>query len=85
MTNFQDALDHCQLSDMGFSGPRFTWSNRKTDYMFTKESLDRAVANTQFALRFPQLTVRGGIGCKEFGPCPSICGLTSSFFKSEEN
>jgi len=57
MTNFQDALDHCQLSDMGFSGPRFTWSNRKTDYMFTKESLDRAVANNQFALRFPQLTV----------------------------
>jgi len=36
MTDFQNALDHCHLSDMGFFGPRFTWSNRRNDSMLLK-------------------------------------------------
>ncbi|XP_062161961.1 uncharacterized protein LOC133868989 [Alnus glutinosa] len=57
MLDFQKALGHCHLSNMGFCGPQFTWSNRRGDYMFTKERLDRGVANNSFASRFPQLSV----------------------------
>jgi hypothetical protein len=57
MLDFQKALGHCHLSDMGFCGPKFMWSNRRGDYMFTKERLDRGVANNSFASRFPQPSV----------------------------
>lgn len=26
---FQECLDICRMIDIGFSGPRFTWSNRR--------------------------------------------------------
>jgi hypothetical protein len=43
---FRDALGECQLSDLGFQGPKFRWSNRRDYDMFTTERLDRAVANS---------------------------------------
>jgi hypothetical protein len=42
MDGFRNALDECQLGDLGYNGPRFMWSNRRNDAMFTKERLDRA-------------------------------------------
>jgi hypothetical protein len=42
---------------MGFSGSRYTWSNKQHDVFFTKERLDRVVANSKFASLFPQLIV----------------------------
>ncbi|KAK2662046.1 hypothetical protein Ddye_000620 [Dipteronia dyeriana] len=29
MTNFREALDDCELKDMGFVGPKYTWSNKR--------------------------------------------------------
>jgi hypothetical protein len=29
MVDFRTALNHCHLNNMGFSGPKFTWSNRR--------------------------------------------------------
>jgi hypothetical protein len=46
MDNFQEALDLCQLSDLGYSRPKFTWCNHRHGAQFTKERLDRAVATT---------------------------------------
>jgi len=57
MVDFRTALDHCHLNDMGFSGAKYTWSNRRRDCMFTKERLDRAVGTISFAQKFPQLLV----------------------------
>lgn len=45
MSNFRDALDYCSLNDLGMRSNQFTWSNKHEDDTFTKEILDRAVAN----------------------------------------
>jgi hypothetical protein len=57
MEEFNLALEDCNLHDMGFSGSRFTWSNKRRDFWFTKERLDRAVATVDFATKFPQFAV----------------------------
>jgi hypothetical protein len=41
-------LETCQLSDLGFIGSKFTWCNNKEDEYFTKERLDRVVANLEW-------------------------------------
>ena len=46
MEAFFNALDECHLGDMGFMGPRFTWSNKLHDETFTQERLDRAIGNS---------------------------------------
>jgi hypothetical protein len=42
---FQNVLGECGLSDLGFKGSKFTWSNGHQDGTYMKERLDRAVAN----------------------------------------
>lgn len=36
MDGFRTTLDECQLGDLRFNGPQFTWSNRRTDNLFSK-------------------------------------------------
>jgi len=57
MTGFREALEFCRLGDLGFSGSMFTWSNRRTDGTFTKERLDRAMANPEWCTIFPSFSV----------------------------
>lgn len=38
-------IDTCELMDMGFVGPRFTWSNMQTGTTCIKERLDRCFCN----------------------------------------
>lgn len=45
MEAFQQALEVCELSDLGYRGPKYTWSNYREGGDFMKERLDRAVAN----------------------------------------
>jgi hypothetical protein len=47
MEDFQRILEDCLLSDLGFSRPKFTWSNERDDEAFTQERLDRVVANSE--------------------------------------
>lgn len=35
MNNFRMALEDCDLSDLGFTGPQYTWCNNKSDGNFT--------------------------------------------------
>jgi hypothetical protein len=51
--NFKGALEDCSLSDLGASGPRFTWNNGRHGRDFTKEKLDWAVANKRWCDFFP--------------------------------
>lgn len=37
MASFQDSLEDCQLSDLGFTGSKYTWCNNRTDHNFTKD------------------------------------------------
>ncbi|KAK6131702.1 hypothetical protein DH2020_034499 [Rehmannia glutinosa] len=54
---FRDAIEHCDLSDMGFFGPRYTW-NRLSIHPFTQRGrLDRSLCNPPFRAIFPRQKV----------------------------
>jgi hypothetical protein len=57
MQLFRDCLDACNLFDLGFSGPKFTWSNRQDAQCNIRVRLDRAVANGAFSQMFGDCTV----------------------------
>ncbi|XP_042992297.1 uncharacterized protein LOC122318763 [Carya illinoinensis] len=48
MMRFREALDDGGLFDLGWRGDKYTWSNKHGDDTFTKERLDRAVANLKW-------------------------------------
>lgn len=52
MTNFTNTLVQCGLTDLGMRGNQFTWSNKHADNTFTKEKLDRVVANFSWSNLF---------------------------------
>ena len=45
MVDFKLALEDCSLGDLGFIGPKFTWTNKRMDGGLTLVRLDRVVAN----------------------------------------
>lgn len=45
---FRDCLLDCELRDLGFSGPKFTWCNRQDPNGHVKVRLDRVVVNNAF-------------------------------------
>ncbi|KAF5472655.1 hypothetical protein F2P56_009354 [Juglans regia] len=49
MERFRSALEKGNLFDLGWRGNKFTWSNEHEDDTFTKERLDRTVANPSWA------------------------------------
>jgi hypothetical protein len=54
---FRDCMQVCELKDLGFEGPKFTWSNRQDADTHVKVRLDRVVANGMFSSMFEQCTV----------------------------
>ena len=48
MCQFRECLEDCQLVDLGFSGPKYTWNNRQQGRDNMRVRLDRAVANGPF-------------------------------------
>ena len=42
---FKDCLDYCNMIDMGFTGPRFTWMNRCNINVLVQERIDHFFAN----------------------------------------
>ncbi|XP_042939332.1 uncharacterized protein LOC122274351 [Carya illinoinensis] len=52
MERFREALDACELSDLGYIGSKFTWSNKRDGGSFTKERLDRALGNATCPLLY---------------------------------
>jgi exonuclease III len=71
MKEFQNALEHCRLCDMG---SWYTWSNKRHDDYFTEERLDRMVANLEFASLFPRLCVEV-IAARTSDHAPLFCSL----------
>ncbi|XP_021309167.1 uncharacterized protein LOC110432706 [Sorghum bicolor] len=55
LQDFQDALDDCGLSDMGYSGDIFTWHRGRI-----RERLDRGVINDQWRDMFPNAKIVNG-------------------------
>lgn len=52
MRDFERTLLHCNLSDMGYQGPRFTWCNKREEGVICKK-LDRVIMNDVALQRFP--------------------------------
>lgn len=46
-------FSNCELSDLGYKGPKFTWSNCQDSQTFIKERLDRGVANSGWCDLYP--------------------------------
>jgi hypothetical protein len=48
MEAFRQTLEDCSLCDLGFIGVKYTWNNGRYGGEFTKERLDRVVANSDW-------------------------------------
>jgi hypothetical protein len=57
MRGFRAALEDGCLSDLGFSGPKFTWCNGRSGGEYTWERLDRALANPSWTVLFDVVDV----------------------------
>ncbi|KAK6162202.1 hypothetical protein DH2020_002043 [Rehmannia glutinosa] len=51
---FRDAIHFCDLSDMGFCGPRFTWKCLLVHSYTQRGHLDRSLCNPDFRTIFPR-------------------------------
>jgi hypothetical protein len=57
MLAFQQTLEECDLSDLGFVGPKYTWSNCQKGIAIIREHLDRGAANRAWRSAFPNAEV----------------------------
>lgn len=55
--NFTDTLNWCELRDVGFIEPCFTWLYHKADGGQIRERLDRALASFAWGVWFPEAKV----------------------------
>ena len=54
---FKDCLDKCNMVDMGFSGSRYTWINRREINNLIQERIDRVFMNPSWCLLYPNAKV----------------------------
>ncbi|XP_023871998.2 uncharacterized protein LOC111984613 [Quercus suber] len=54
MANFCEAINSCQLRDLGYIGQDFTWSRRLGNRGWVRERLDRALVSSGWAAKFPK-------------------------------
>ncbi|KAL0005724.1 hypothetical protein SO802_013285 [Lithocarpus litseifolius] len=50
---FKDCLDKCNMVDLGFSGPRYTWTNRRELNNLIQERMNRYFMNLSWCLCLP--------------------------------
>ena len=54
---FKECLDKCSMIDIGFSSPRFTWTNRRDLHGLIQERIDRFFVNPSWCLLYPEAKV----------------------------
>ncbi|KAK4259810.1 hypothetical protein QN277_006104 [Acacia crassicarpa] len=55
--NFKTIVADCQLEDLGYNGPSFTWCNNRDSPDTIHERIDKALGNLQLRQEFPSLQV----------------------------
>lgn len=63
MRDFEDTVQYCSLSDLGYQGPKFTWCNKRDEGIICKK-LDRIMVNEAWLDRRTQ-----SYGVFESGGC----------------
>ena len=69
MQLFRDVIDECKFMDLGFVGPKFTWSRHFENGNLIWERLDRGSATNNWFLKFPGSRVHH-IRCDSSNHCP---------------
>lgn len=54
---FCDFVKQCGFIDLGYSGPAYTWTNKRCNTMPTFERLDRSLANAEWCTSYPNTIV----------------------------
>ncbi|XP_043698819.1 uncharacterized protein LOC122649647 [Telopea speciosissima] len=54
---FQQFISDCNLMDLGYQGPPYTWSNKRTGSDLIRVRLDRGFANASWIQDFPDYAV----------------------------
>lgn len=57
IATFNKNLDYYNLIDLGFKGPKFTWTNNRRNSNLVMERLDRFLANPNWLNMFPKASV----------------------------
>ena len=52
LNQFRQAIEDCNLTDLGFWGPRYTWNNKRPGDANTKLRLDKDVATKEWRDKF---------------------------------
>ena len=52
---FKECLDKCNMVDMGFSGPRYMWTNRREINSLIQERIDIFFMNPSWCLLYPDV------------------------------
>ncbi|XP_028091500.1 uncharacterized protein LOC114291824 [Camellia sinensis] len=68
---FKECMDHCGMLDLGFSGPKFTWTNLRNTGALIRERLDRAWNNHDWQLLFPETKILH-LPCIHSDHCPIL-------------
>ena len=71
---FKECLDKCNMIDIGFSGPRFTWTNKREFQALIQERIDRVFVNPNWCLLYPEARVVHLTRCHS-NHCPILLEL----------
>ena len=56
--NFIGFIENVGAIDLGFRGPRFTWSNKRVRWANIRERLDRGLCNVEWQSLFPKAGIK---------------------------
>ena len=74
--SFKECLDKCNMIDIGFAGPRFTWTNRREVQALIQERIDRYFVNPSWVLLYPEAKVTHLTRCHS-DHCPILLEMQS--------
>ena len=68
---FKESLDECNMMDMSFNGPKYTWTNRREINSLIQERIDRFFMNPSWCLLYPDAKVSHLTRCHS-NHCPVL-------------
>ena len=74
---FKECLDNCGMIDIGFSGPRFTWTNKREVQALIQERIDRFFVNASWCILYPEAKVVHLTRCHS-DHCPVMLDMVPS-------